>query len=218
MALVQRFSVSQSEDASVIYLNDETGDYDASDNPGGYGTPNTARADLALIVLAAYKASTGDEELTPSTYDPESVEQWEYASNGKDGHFQFDVYPVAKKTGAETPSTNDFVYDFSGDQLQRWNGSAWVSAEDSELEDNDEAHTTVDYPILALMWIAFNNLNKLSISGCKSESKSDIQKYIMDTENMLNGVIALFAEGSYAQAQENIEKYQSRVDYLAALS
>lgn len=221
MALQQQFTVSQSQDAATLYLNDDTGDYSAVDNPGGYGTPNTARNALALILIVNYKASTGDEALTPDTYDPETIELWTIPGNAKDGHVEFKVYAIdAYPTGSEpgAPATNDFIYDTTLNRLERWNGSAWVTATNSELTTNDVAHTTVDYPVLGLMWIAFNNINKLYISSPTTTNRNDLKDAISDTAAMLNGTIALFAEGAYAQAQKNIEKYQSRVDTLTALS
>lgn len=218
MALTQVFQFSQSQDASLVYVTDITGDYNASTNPGGYGAPNTARNALANYIILEYKASTGDESLTVEAYDPEDVEQWTATWNENDGHFTATVYPVPIKTGAETPAENDFVHDAAANQLQRWNGAAWVSAVVTELEDNDFSHTTTNYPILANMYVAFNNLNKLLISGCKTAPKSDIQKYIIDTQGMIYGTIALFAEGSYQQAQENIEKFNSKVVEFTALT
>lgn len=218
MALIQNFTVSQNQAGTVLYLADSTGDYDAGDNTGGYGAPNTARNLLALIALAKYKASTGDVDLTVDSYDPESVTQWTISDNDSDGHVEIKVYSIAKKTGSETPVTNDFVYDFSGNQLQRWNGSSWVSATYSELEDNDITHTTIDYPVLSAVWVAFNNCNKLYISGSSTMSRNDLKAAISDTSAILNGTIALFAEGSFATAQKNIERYQSRVDTLTALT
>lgn len=217
MALSQVFSVSQNQAATVFYPSDDTGDYSLT-NPGGYGSPNTARADLAILLVVKYHPSTATVALTVGTYDPKTVTDWTVTGNGKDGHFSFTFYSVARKTGSETPVLNNFVYDFTGNQLQRWNGSSWVSATTADLETNDAAHKTIDYPSLGFMFIAFNNLNKRFILGCKTMSRQDIQAAIVETAAMLNGTIALFAEGSFSQAQENIEKYASRVVVLADLT
>lgn len=218
MALQQSFEVSQNQLATIIYITDTTGTYDVSSNPGGYNTPNENRTDLALIMLATYKGSEADVDLTIDSYDPEDVTEWQVTDSPADGWHLFNVYSIAKKTGAETPVLNDFVYDFSGNHLQRWNGSSWVNVEYSELADNDVTHISVDYPVLSDLWSAFNLLNKLYIAGCKTMNRNDLKAAISDTSAMLNGTIALFAEGAFAQAQENIEKYQSRVDTILTLS
>jgi len=217
MALQQVFTISESQDGETIYIDDDTGDYDVSTNPGGYGTPNPARADVALILIANYKSSTGDEAMTITSYDPESVTQFIITSADTDGHIEFDIYTIAKKTGAEVPATNDFVYDFSANQLERWNGSAWVSATTADLVTYDEVHTTLDYPHIPELWMAKNNLVKLYILGCKSTKRDDLFKMIVNTNTMIDGVLALFAEHSYSQAQENIENYQNIVDEILTL-
>lgn len=218
MALIQAFEVSENIGGSILYLDDTTGTYDVTDNPGGYGTPNTERTDLALIVIAKYKGvRDGDVEIEANTYNPETVTQFVFEALNGDGRYQFKVYSVARKTGSETPSTNDFVYDFTGNQLERWNGSAWVDAENSELEDNDETHTTVEHAHIPDLFTAYNRVNELLVGGCQV-SKNDLFQYLMETTAVLNGSLSIYTEGNYAEFQDVIEKYQSRVDTLIELS
>jgi hypothetical protein len=223
------FQTLQSPDAGTLYVNDITGAFSA--NGTGYGGSNTSRLNLALIMLAKYKPLSGDVRLTVSAYDPEGtsetqVSQWVIPSIStyNDGHFEFNIYQVPKSGTEGTAVAGLFRWDYATNLLERYTGAAWVTSPATngnqylELETYDRPHTTVDYPVLSDMWIALNNLNKLSILGCKTESRSDIQKAIMETTNMLNGTISLFAEGAFSQAQENVEKYQSRVEYLLSLS
>jgi hypothetical protein len=217
MALSQVFEVSENQGGTILYLDDETGDYNVSTNPGGYGSPNTARADLALILIAKYKATSEDIEIDANTYDPESVTQWTFESLEGDGRYQFNVYSVARKTGAETPVTNDFVYDFTANELQRWNGSSWVAAENSELEDNDVAHSTTEHAHIPDLYTAHNRIAELLVTGC-SVSRSDLFLYQQETIAVLNGSLAIYTAGNYAEFQDVIEKYQSRVDQLIALT
>ena len=217
MALQQVFTISEAQDGLTVYVDDDTGDYNAMTNPGGYGTPNPARADLALIMIAYYAASTGNTALTITVYDPETVEQWIATNTDTDGHLEFSIYSVAKKTGSEVPALNDFVYDFSANQLQRWNGSVWVSATSADLETYNAPATILDYPHIPELWRAKNNLAKLYILGCKSTKRDDLFKMIVNTNTMIDGVLALFAEHSYSQAQENIENYQNIVGEILTL-
>ncbi len=217
MALQQVFTISESQDGETVYIDDDTGAYDAMTNPAGYGAPNTAREDIAIILIANYKGSTGDTAMTITTYDPENVEQWVITSATTDGHVEFDLYNIPKKTGAEVPATNDFVYDFTANQLERWNGSSWVSATSEDLVTYDAVHTVLDYPHIPELWMAKNHLAKLYILGCKSTKRDDIFKMIVNTNCMIDGVLALFAEHSYSQAQENIENYQNIVDEILTL-
>lgn len=217
MALSQVFEVSENVGGSILYLDDNTGDYEVSENPGGYGAPNTARTDLALIVIVKYKATEADVAIAASTYNPEVVTQFVFPTLNGDGWYQFNIYSVARKTGAETPVTNDFVYDFSGNVLQRWNGSAWVTATNSELEDNDVAHETVEHAHIPDLFTAHNRVAELLITGC-SVSRSDLFLYQQETIAMLNGSLAVFTSGNYAEFQDIVEKYQSRVDSIIALT
>jgi len=218
MALAQVFTITESEDGATIYVNDETGAYDAVSNVGGYGAPNTERADVALVILGNYKATAGDAALTFASHDPEDVTQFSVPNLTLDGYYQFKIYTVAKKTGAETPAEDDFVYDFDTDELQRWDGAAWVAAEDTELDDNDLANNTEDWPHIPALSMARNYLNKLRLLGSQSAKQTDLEAYLKSTEIVLYGVIALFGEGSYTTAQEEIEKYQSRVDTILELT
>lgn len=218
MALVQVFNITESEDGSTIYVSDETGTYDAISNPGGYGAPNTERSDVALIILGKYKATAGDTDLTPDAYDPEDVTQFVFSGLERDGYHQFLIYTVDKYV-AQPATLNTFVYEFSANQLQRGNGAAFVSAEDSELEDNDIANNTQDWPHIPDLFRAKNYLNKLLlINPYTSTKRTELKEFLVDTEIVSYGVIALFGEESYTTAQEQIEKYQSRVDTILELT
>lgn len=217
MALVQTYSISESSDGGTIYVNDTTGDYSVT-NTGGYGSPNTERTDVALIILGKYKASTGDTDLTFAAYDPEIVTQFSVSGLTLDGYYQFKVYTVDRYV-AQSPTLNTFVYDFSANQLQRGNGSSFVSAEYSELETYEAANTTKDWPHIPQLSRARNYLNKLLLIGTQqSVKKTDLQQYLISTEVMYYGGLALFTEGSYTTFQEEIEKYQSRVDTILELT
>ena len=217
MALVQRFEITESQDGTIIYVSDETGEYDAVSNPTGYGSPNTARTDVALIIIGKYKASTGDTELTFSTYDPEIVTEFVVPDLTKDGYYQFLIYTVDKFV-AQPPTLNTFVYNFLSNQLQRGDGAGFVSAINSELEDNDIANNTEDWPHIPDLSKARNYLNKLLLIGSQSTKKTDLQQFLISTEVMYYGGIALFAEGSYTLFQEKLEAYQSRVDTILELT
>lgn len=218
MALAQRFVVTDSQDGTTIYVSDETGTYDAVSNPGGYGAPNTERDQLALVILGRLKGSTADTELTPDAYDPESVTQFAFSGLTLDGYYQFKIYTVDKFV-AQPATLNTFVYDFTGNQLQRGNGATFVSAEDEELEDNDIANSTKAWPHIPDLSRSKNYLNKLLlINPYPSTRRSELREFLIDTEIVYYGVIALFGEGSYTTAQEQIEKYQSRVDTILELT
>jgi hypothetical protein len=49
MALQPKISISNAGDCGTLYINDITGAYDASSNPGGYGAPNTTLANVVTV-------------------------------------------------------------------------------------------------------------------------------------------------------------------------
>lgn len=218
MALVQRFQITESQDGSTITISDETGTYDVVSNPTGYGGPNTVREDVALIILGKYKATAGDTELTFDAYDPETVTSFSVSNLDTDGYYQFKIYTVDKFV-AQPPTLNTFVYNFSSDQLQKGNGASFVSAEPEELEENDIANNTNDWPHIPDLFRAKNYLHKLRLIGPQSSVKqTDLAAYLVATEIVIYGVISLFGEGTFTTAQEEIEKYQSRVDTILELT
>lgn len=217
MALLQVFTIRENQGGSIIYIPDETGTYDAISNLGGYGTPNIERTDLALIILGKYKASTGDTDLTFDTYNPEVVTQFSVSDLTTDGYYQFKVYSVDRYV-AQPPTLNTFVYDFTTHALKRGNGSSFVTAVYSELEDNDIVNNTKDWPHIPSLSMARNYLNKLLLIGAQSAKKTDLQQFLIATEVMMFGGLSLFTEGSYTTFQEEIEKYQSRVDVILELT
>lgn len=87
MALTVTDSMSFSEDS--VILTDTTGDYDAVDNPGGYGTPNAAFADYAHYAIIRKKNvnNVADEVLTLNSYNPITDTEFS-AARDRDGWYE----------------------------------------------------------------------------------------------------------------------------------
>ncbi len=219
MALVQRFTITENQAGTITTISDATGAYDVTSNPTGYGAPNTERTNLALIIIGKYKASIGDTELTFDAYNPETVTSFTVSNLTLDGYYQYNVYPVPKSGTEPGDVLNTFRYDFATDQLERYNGATWIAAEYTELQTYSAANVANAWPHIPQLFKAKNYLNKLLLIGTQlSVKKTDLQQYLMATEIMVNGGISLFGEGSYTTFQEEIEKYQSRVDTILELT
>lgn len=217
MALSQTFAITEAQDGTTITISDTTGDYSVT-NTGGYGSPNTARTDVALIIIGKYKASTGDTDMTFSTYDPETVTAFVLPDLTLDGYYEFKIYTVDRFV-AQSPTLNTFVYDFTENRLERGDGAAFVAATYSELEDNDVANITKAWPHIPELSLAKSYLNELLLIGSNlSVKKTDLREYLITTNVVYNGVISFFGRGAYTTAQEEIEKYQSRVDTILELT
>jgi hypothetical protein len=78
-------------DSQLAYflLLDNTGLYNVTTNPGGYGTPNPDRATLALYLYGyKYKKDVDDTPLNISNLDPTAVTQWQIPMP-TDGYYYF---------------------------------------------------------------------------------------------------------------------------------
>lgn len=74
---------------AFFLMLDNTGVYDAVNNPGGYGTPNPDRANLALFLYGyKYKKDVDDVPLIIDNTGPLVVTQWEVPMP-TDGYYYF---------------------------------------------------------------------------------------------------------------------------------
>jgi hypothetical protein len=112
MALVINIVKSSINDAGTeLNLSDSTGVYEVSDNPGGYGTPNPDRADIALILVANNKRQDdGDVECTVQTYNPVTATTFIVELN-KDGWYQVDTYGLRLYDDTVLFDVTEAVYD-----------------------------------------------------------------------------------------------------------
>lgn len=217
MALSQDFTSAESSTGTTIYVDDSTGNYDVN-NEGGYGSPNTERSSLALIATLTYKEGSGDIEQTIQAYDPETVDrfEWQGIEADSNGWFQAKIYTFAIKTGSEAPSEGDYVYNGVSNELERYDGSAWVGVlqEDykAQLEgDGVSATETIDHLHLSGYYRAFNYLVKLIVTGCNCKSRNDLRSYKSEVKEQLEGFRIHFFEGNRIQAQKDAERYQERI-------
>jgi len=147
-------------DCGTVTITDQTGNYDAVDNVGGYGTPNPDRADLALFLMG-WKWVSPDEDdpedvpLTINNDDPLNVTSWDIAQT-IDGYYYYKIFGVPVWDVAVAYTTGDVVYDSTYQAyykaLQGSTGSQpgatpldWEVVENLlEEEDNDSIYLT-DY-------------------------------------------------------------------------
>jgi hypothetical protein len=102
-------------DCLTVTITDQTGDYDAVDNPGGYGTPNPDRADLALF-LYGWKWVSPDADdpedipLVIDNTDPINVTEWQIEES-LDGYYYYKLFAVPVWDIATAYVIDDVVYD-----------------------------------------------------------------------------------------------------------
>lgn len=72
-------------DGDVLYINDKTGEYDATSNAGGYGTPNE---DLNDLCLALYVVRDDETPVNPSFAGTDQFVYDDVAANTKETNWQ----------------------------------------------------------------------------------------------------------------------------------
>jgi hypothetical protein len=107
-------------DGLGITIDDATGDYNASTNTTGWGSPNETRSDFGLILFVVEKASTGDVVVTPamaapSTPTPLTVTQWT-ATNNVGGWYEYYMLAAHKYDGIVTFDTGEICYSPGDDE------------------------------------------------------------------------------------------------------
>lgn len=100
----------QLEAVEDFTINDDTGTYDAVNNPGGYGTPNELRSDRANYLLVSKNAVNGDRTyLTVTNTTPLSTLIWSLNSSA-DGWHQATLLSFKKWNSGTTYVANDVQY------------------------------------------------------------------------------------------------------------
>jgi len=180
-----------------------------------YSSP--ARNTIAVFVMLVNPTKAGDVEYLASAFDPELATVFTFLGISLDGDFVAYYWAVSYKTGAETPTLNDFVWDAPTNVLQRWNGTSWVSATISDLKlyapnafpKKHNAHN----PSFTL---AIQNLNRMYVNGDKRLSKSQIEILLPEATITLQGATQNFTDLAYSAYQSVIEGYAPTVKMINA--
>lgn len=100
----------QQEAVDSFTINDDTGTYDAVNNPGGYGLPNELRTDRANYLLVSKNTVSGDRTyLAVTNTDPLNTVIWTLTSSA-DGWHQATVLSFKKWSNAPSYVVGDAVY------------------------------------------------------------------------------------------------------------
>lgn len=133
----------ESTDCEYVLLSDQTGDYNVTTNPNGYGAPNPARNEVALfLVPRSYDSVEGtNTDLAASTVqsgndDPLNATQWVLAT-AQDGYYPCDVAWIFLDASlAGTPiNTGDYIYDTTLNNLYRSTVDSNSTAPNVSLND-----------------------------------------------------------------------------------
>ena len=95
MSLIPKITVNSTDEvaAAHVKIQDSTGAYNATTNPGGFGAPNPLSTDVVKVILRAQHFSADDTEYTETEIeDPTDIIGAEYTLSGPSGLFADGVW------------------------------------------------------------------------------------------------------------------------------
>lgn len=220
---------SLNSDGTVMNLSDSTGAYNVSDNPGGYGTPNPDRDQLAIYLRAYNKRSDDDVALSIATYDKVTASTWAVTLN-KDGWQQVNSYGLRFYSTDTSFSVLELVYNVATAEIWKIltkTGSGpytytYSVATEADLEDTDNV---VLYKS-TLNTITLVNFDKCIYRALKkyNDNISADTPELATLDANFNRYLKLgsygksisydFAAGNYTNAQEMVEQTEDICDCL----
>lgn len=103
-----------SADCSTVTITDNTGNYNVSTNPTGYGSPNEARANLYLKLIVTLKKSTGDELISVPAYNENTASSWTITIT-EDGYYEVYSFLCKAWSALITYAVGYIAYDVATD-------------------------------------------------------------------------------------------------------
>jgi len=203
-------------------IKDITGNYDATTNPGGYGTPNPDRADVALVLRAfnnRYDGSTtvvsNNVDVTPDNTDPLVVINWNVEID-KQGWYKVVLYGLNILDSSVLLSVGEIVWNTLTSSIERitdrvGSGPYTYTTIAATPEDLDGNTYTKAYSFL-LDTYADDELcvcfNKAVRYYYKSKEEADKERY-----RKIRGYLTVmkldFLTGSPAEGQKIVEQVES---------
>lgn len=227
MGLELHLTKSSISTEGVMVITDSTGTYDATDNTTGYGAPNPARADLALLLRAYNKRYDGLESLTDTalviaTYDPEVVTQWSLTLN-KDGWQLATVYGLKLYSTATSFELNELTYDSATDEIRKILTKSGAGPYTYTYEVVTEAALEVDGNVIPYTY-ALNTYSLLDLCECHYKVNKKYTEALVDEDEetaethwttytkldaLMKAIKYDFAQESYSEGQKIVEKCEN---------
>lgn len=222
MALELKPTFTISQDGSRITVTDETGLYDVTTNPGGWGAPNPNLYESCLVCIVVRKPSTGDALLTATSPTLDYIYD-DQATNDEEKTFEklFSIDSTLQVALIRVPVSLDDAnyveggaiadgdhYYYDGDIYLRTTG-AGVLVEDlmTLLEDNALLKGLCDDLATPLLALKFQELYKEYTLKRKDQCDdaeslfNEIQKLNLD----IQGLYYTFYSNLHVEAQNQIE-------------
>lgn len=229
MALVLKIEKSSiSSDCLTIVYSDNTGSYNVTTNPSGYGAPNPARNTLYLKLFLTLKKTVGDEQITVPAYNENTVTQWSLTLS-EDGYYEAYMFAALAYAGGTTYALADIVYDAGTDLFYKslsagnignavTNATFWTAVtEVDELKAAIAASTTVGYAaVKEHIELCNSRICKtkayLKEDGCDPCAMGNTR--YNKIRNLIDGADINGSITAYSKAQVIVEEIQGQCDCI----
>jgi hypothetical protein len=220
--LVLKKKVTQSTDGTQLYIEffNATGNYDASTNPGGFGTPNPARNTLAMVFYGNFKRVSGDVLAIPLAHDPITVSSYTLDIVGLNGVLDYFIYAIPIFNPIGTYVDGDIVYDNQATPfIKKRVSGVWVPIQPADVANQTIVVQTegVAFPIPEMAAYR-NDLNASRMSQLQLKidegDNADWEDYYLTrdgfdyVDGMLDAATKDFCAAAYAPAQVKLEKVE----------
>lgn len=119
MSLVLRVEKSSiSSDCATMTIEDNTGSYNVTTNPTGYGSPNEDRVNLRLGVFVNLMKSTGREPVSVPAYNKATADTWTVTLT-EDGWYEIYTFGCLEYDPGITYDIGNICYDPSTDAFYK---------------------------------------------------------------------------------------------------
>jgi hypothetical protein len=223
--LVLKTTQERNQEGTEAYIEflEATGTYDASTNPGGFGTPNPDRSSFAAVMVAIHRLVNGDVPANILAYDPVSVTSFTIEITPEvNGHLKYDLFLIPFFDEMLTYQEGDITYDNrvpADPSIIIYQNAQWVSIPKEDLIDSGSDLTQKNGNALIIPVVEeFQNtldaerLKKLrefikQVCECEEYDKARLNFDFVDA--MLGAALRAFCSGAYAEAQIDIEEILS---------
>lgn len=220
MALVLQIKKTGiNSDGTKITIEDVTGTYNATSNPGGYGPPNDARNQVALILRVYSKRYNHTADLTstllvttPDNSDKLLVTKWDANLLDKDSWIQATIYGLHLYSNTTLFQVGELAYDVISGEIRRILTVSGSGPYTYTYEVVPESALEVETNIIPYKTIcntyAIPNSCECHYHALKiwneTKSEDDFRKYL-EIDALLLSTKYSFGFGSYAEGQKLIE-------------
>ena len=213
---------SISSDCATMVITDNTGNYDVTTNPTGYGAPNETRANLYLKFITNLRTSDGREPITITAYNDNTAASWSFTIT-EPGWYEHYLFGCLVWSAAITYAAGEIAYDVATDLYYKsvsagninnavTNATYWTATTDVvdfaaavALPQADTYEVTLNkVEICALQKCEATMLEK---AGCDCKDSDGIAQY-EKVRMKLEAVTYAEALGNFSDAQEKVENLQ----------